>query len=458
MNEDDKWVKYQCSVCSAIMRNKPNLEMKCSFPEGGKTCKGKYYPIGFYEQNVPKETIDLLRNPNLFNLFVKEQDKYSVGEIETKENLTLTILGGRLISNAEATSYNSFLAGVSGTGKDRQAQGICKLLGKGLNSHFSRISPRVLDYLHSEEKEPEFSWDGKILYLEDISQPVLNGETLRVMASGGNHTIVIRDGFPIEMKINGKPILLVTSAQSYLDEDMRRRFVSFEIDSSEKQTLAIQEFKSKIAKEGLKEFNEQIINCSYCLSRVEVVVPFADEILKGFPKTILARTGSSRVIDFVKAVAGIYQFQRKRNSKDEVIAEAKDYEIARRVFLNIFGKQQTLEPLTPNHKIILECLKETKIEATASKIHEIQGKNLFSQIKGTWKCLGSLVKKGLLNSKVESGLEYYSYKTQETLLLIEPSELEVNRVSEVTKQEVLTSLTKVTNENLSSFNPEEAFK
>ena len=303
------------------------------------------------ELKKPKWTImKYLVDPNLFNLICEEEfNKKIVGEVEARKVIFLCSAGGRLVKNCSIASYNLLVNDDAGTGKDYVTGRVLNIIPEEFYIHKTRISPAVFTYWHTE---PEWSWDGKIFYPEDISEAVLNSDVFKVMCSSGSSATIVVKQKAIDLEINGKPVMITTTASAVPNPELTRRFVILNLDSSEDQTKKIMERHSEYAKKGIvPEYNPMITEAMRYLRRVNVKIPFSDLIDKHFPsKHIIMRTHYPRFLDYIKASTAFFQYQRK-NEKDFVIAEGQDYDIARGCFLKLCSNKYMI-PLTINQKKI----------------------------------------------------------------------------------------------------------
>lgn len=311
---------------------------------------------------IDGRSLEILTSPGLFNLVIAETEKRIVGERDTKETIFLCTCG-RFVENAKSTSYHLLVNSESGAGKDHAVSNILKALPKDSYLKRTRISPTVLNYWKTVEAEPEWSWNGKILYLEDVSNAVLNCEALKVMLSGGSHATIVINGKAKELQINGKPIVFLTTASANPSKETLRRVVIVNLDESNEQTKAIMEVEARLAREGkTKEYDTDIPRALRHLQRIKVKIPFS-EVLHGiFPhEHVIIRTNFPRFIDYIKASVALHQFQRKKDSEGYYLAEGKDYEVARGVFKKITSNPFTI-PLTKDQKRILEVFKKLDSE------------------------------------------------------------------------------------------------
>jgi len=322
-----------------------------------------------------REVIKLLRNPNFLDLCIKEVQKKVVGEYKT----ILTILicaNGRNVINHNLASYNLLINDVSGAGKDFVTRSVCELLPENQFVYRTKITPELFTYWHNPRLEPDWTWDGKVFYLEDAPSKIINSEVFKVMASKGSKATVLIKQAPIDIEIRGKPVIFVTSANANLNNENLRRFPIVNLDSSEDQTYLIMKRKGELAKTGEEiEYDEKIKRAISYLRRVRVVVPYADKLADFFPKNIFMRTHFERFIDYIKASASFFQYQREKNEDGHIIANEQDYEIAR-IMLKKTTSNPAMIPLTKDQQRILNFFTERPYEGFA--VGDIEDRFPFS--------------------------------------------------------------------------------
>jgi len=354
------------------------------------------------EEQIPQDILDILKNPNLFKEITEQElNKKIEGEVESRKVIFLCSAGGRLIKNSQLASYNLLVNDEAGVGKDYVTSKVLELIPEEYYIHKTRISPAVFTYWHNADKEPFWTWDGKVFYPEDISEAVLNSDVFKVMSSNGSSaTIVVRQK-AVDIEIIGKPVIITTTATAIPNPELTRRYVFLNLDSSEEQTKAIKKRHSKYAKAGLiPEYNEKYIEAQKYFKRVKVKIPFADLIDKHFPeKSVIMRTNYPRFLDFIKASAGFHQFQRKTDLQGFVLAEGQDYDIARDCFIKLSSNKYMI-PLTINQKKILQVFEENPyLKGSASKLHAQQMN--FISLPALQTNLGLMVKYGILETQNE---------------------------------------------------------
>lgn len=339
-----------------------------------------------------------LGEPNLFNLITEiEFDKKIVGEVPARKVIFLCSCG-RLVINSQVASYNLLVNDDAGIGKDYVTKNVLKILPKEVYIHRTRISPAVFTYWHNPKFEPQWTWDGKIFYPEDISENVLNSDVFKVMCSDGSNATMVIKQRAIDIKINGKPVMITTTATATPSPELTRRFVILNLDSSEDQTKLIMERHSKYKAQGIvPDYNLMITESLQYLKRYKVKVPFAEFIHTYFPSNnIIMRTHYPRFLDFICASTCLYQFQRKKDG-EYLIAEPQDYDIARECFLKICSNKYMI-PLTINQKKIMACFEKDKhLSGHAGNLH---GSVMnFLSLPALQTNLGLLTKYGMLETK-----------------------------------------------------------
>jgi len=308
-----------------------------------------------------KHIIPILKNPKLFKIITdKEVSKKIVGEKETIKTIFLCS-AGRLVENAKKTSYNLIVNDESGAGKDWVTERVLEIWGQRGKIWIkrTRITEKVFTYWHNPKFEPEWTWDGKIFYNEDVSNPVLNSDVFKVMASTGSIATVLINQKPSDIEIRGKPILILTIASLNPKSEIARRFTFVNLDLSVDQTKAIMKRQAEYSEKGIKlEYNDKIIEALGCLKRGKVKIAYATQLLNLFPAdNILMRTHFERFLDYIKASTLLHQYQREIDKDGYYLAEGKDYDIARIVLLKITSNPKMI-PLTKDQKRLLKILRE----------------------------------------------------------------------------------------------------
>ena len=313
--------------------------------------------------DIDEKANQILKDSDLLNNLIKEIQQNITGETSTIKAI-LICSSGRLVKNSEESSYNLILYAKSGTGKDYVLRLTLKIYPEGIVESRKTISPKTFTYWHNANLEPDWTWDGKVFYGEDLPNNVLNDETFKVMSSGGNDTsTIIIKGQAEDIKVNGKPVMIITTASADLNSENLRRYAVCPMDETMRQTLKVKEKLADKAKAGINEteldpYIKFAMGDDY-LQRVKVKVPFAKMLIQCMPNNLIIRTAFGRFLDYIKASAALHQYQRKHISSKLITAAWADYDIARDVILKITSSSSMI-PLSGKDKDLWKLIENLK--------------------------------------------------------------------------------------------------
>jgi hypothetical protein len=370
------------------------------------------------------EYMKYLGDPNLFNIIINEISKKVEGEEKSKKAIFLSLCS--IWVNGSEVPLNSLISSQSSAGKSYLCKNIIKIFPKNLVEYRTKITPEAFTYWHTNDLE--WSWDGKICYLEDISQSLLDSQPFKVMCSEGSIATVVIKQKAVDLEINGKPTLLITTATTNPNSEILNRFQIISLDESKEQTEAI---VFRIAKDEKSEpYNPILIEALSYLKRKKVKIGFGEKIafyLKNYYNfdSIRLRRDFSRLQDLIKCSAVLHQYQREQVD-GRVIAIEQDYEIAREVINYI--QTATFKGLTHKLKKAYDCCKELG-EFTATDIHS---KFPIVNQKMWYTYLDELCERGMLKTElkkvedVKKRVTYYSLNKIQVFELPEFKELPKN--------------------------------
>ena len=322
--------------------------IKNKFTEEGGSMMGK----------TMDKYVAILKNPDFLNLILNEIGKKVVGEKDTIESILIYCFGS-CVKNHQKASYNLHINDLSGLGKDFVTKAVFTILPNYWRVYRTKITPELLTYWHNPKDEPDWTWDGKVFYLEDIPDRVLRSDVFKVMASGGSKATVLIKQKPVDFEIKGKPVMIITSYSTNPNDEILRRFPIIGLDETKGQTLEIMKRQAENAKVGdIIEYNKEITGALKLLNRVNVKIPFANKLPLFFPTNRFMRTSFLRFLDLIKASAALHQYQRKKED-GYIIATKEDYKVARRVLLKTVSNPEMV-PLTRKQKDILNYFKKNE--------------------------------------------------------------------------------------------------
>ncbi|MDD3985646.1 MAG: hypothetical protein PHY59_07160 [Methanobacterium sp.] len=339
----------------------------------------------------------LLKDKNFLDVLHNEWNKRIVGEVMAREIIFAMSLGGCLCLNAQKTSNNLIVNSKSGSGKDYITTQVLSIIPDKESKWIkrTRITKTAFTYWHNSNIEPNWNWNAKIFYGEDMSSDVINSDVFKVICSGESHSTIVKDQRAVELKINGKPSIIITAAKAILEEELLRRFAVLNLDESKEQDDLIIDFHSKAAmNEGLLNYDEYVVKSLDSLKPVSVVIDFADKFGKYFKEmnaNVIVRTNYNRFIDLVKYSAVLFQHQRFWLDGSTIKAEPEDYDRAIEWFTHLF-KNQCLLPITKDQQKLIKIVWDLK-QATTD---EIISQTTFAGRSWVYANLNVLTEKGFL--------------------------------------------------------------
>jgi len=356
-----------------------------------------------------KNVLELLKNKKIFSLIIEELNKKIEGEEKSKKAITLSLCSV-WVKDSEIP-LNTLVSSESSAGKSFICKNIIKLFPKELVVYRTKITPEAFTYWKNEE---DWDWDGKICYLEDITQGILDAPTFKVMCSEGSTATIVIKQKAVDIEVKGKPVMLVTTARTNPNTEILNRFQIISLDESKEQTRAIV-FRQALQKNKVK-YDENFCNSFRLLKRKNVFIPYAKDIAKFLDNNfnfnaIRLRRDFSRLLDLIKCSAVLHQFQRKEINADTIEATEQDYEIASEVINYI--QTTTFKGLTHKLKKSFDCCKKM-FEFSAKEIH---AKFPFVNQKMWYNYLDDLCERNLLTAELkkteESKKQVTYYKINE---------------------------------------------
>jgi len=186
---------------------------------------------------------------------------------------------------------------------------------------------------------------------------------MRVFTAGKTRSAIAKEKEALIFEVEGKPIVLTTTATTTPTEEILNRFVIVKLDESEEQTRRTFDIEEEEYSEEIKEFLKN-------LKSYEVEIPFKKKISNVFPaKKVRSRRDYQRFLDWIRAVAVFHQDERRGHTTNTIKAELEDYDIARECYMNAFKGVADI-PLKPVDKKIVDVLEKAEEPIIVSKILE----------------------------------------------------------------------------------------
>ncbi len=404
---------------------------------------------------IPETSEELLKNPEILSIITKDIQKRVYGYDKEIKTILLFAIGGTVTLNCDPISQNLLVSGTTGVGKDYVVGNILKSLDPKLDNQDvedsekkvikrERITPTTITYWHTEDKiriknpaysewkkrnrkdrndeeEPDktlalkndWTWNNKILYLQDPDPDVINNAVFKVMAStkDGKATVT-KDQKVVEKQIHGKPTIIITMAEPNFKNQLIRRFSILWIKSSEETNIGVIEKQLELA-----QAHGNLVDCSISdalkkLKNVNVIIPYTgliSKVLTKYAKNTIIRSQISRIIDIIKFSAAIHQYQREANTKDNyVIANGEDWD--NMVFiLTALINNSLLQPLTEDEQVFINTIARMEKDRVETSVKEIMDNFNLHGKDWVYNTLEKLKGQGFINSvTVKDSFKPYS--------------------------------------------------
>jgi len=388
-----------------------------------------------------ENVVGILKKKDIFSLIIKEFDKKIEGEDKSKKAILLSLCS--VWNKDSEVPLNTLVSSESSAGKSFICKNIIKIFPRELVEYRTKITPEAFTYWKQDE---DWDWDGKICYLEDITQSILDAPTFKVMCSEGSTATIVIKQKAVDIEIRGKPVMLVTTARTNPNIEILNRFQIISLDESKEQTKAIV-FRQALQKNGIK-YDEKITNALRLLKRKNVYIPYAENIANFLEnnynfESIRLRRDFSRLMDLIKCSAVLHQLQRKELDTETIEATEQDYLIASEVINYI--QTATFKGLTHKLKKSFDCCKKLG-EFTAKEIHAHYP---FVNQKMWYNYLDDLCERGMLTAELKKTddskkqVTYYKINEESSFTLPNYEELlrNITLVTLVTNDTIDTNVT-----------------
>jgi len=211
-----------------------------------------------------------------------------------------------------------------------------------------------------------FDWKGKMLFLEDVTKDFIRSDVFKVFSSEGATTLTVREGFSQDLRIKGRPTIMLTVAEFYPNDEIVNRFILVDLDESPEQTRRI-----FIADAAGIPINLEYKRLYKKLNDYYVEIPYIEKIAKIFPNNIIrARRDWRRFLTLIRASAILHQYQREISKNGHLLANFSDLRIAEKLLVTFFMPTTPLHHLTKKQKqayFDLLDLKKRLQKASSSK-------------------------------------------------------------------------------------------
>jgi hypothetical protein len=260
---------------------------------------------------------------------------------------------------------------------------------------------------------------GAVLYIQEVAGSEDAEYTIRVMQSDGRLEYEATERTPdggmrnVLYQTEGPTVVVQTTTKNHLHPENATRVFPIYLDESEAQTSRI---VGSILKEasGLSSneaeqarIQQRWQDAIRLLEPAEVAIPYAGRIV--IPSTPLRiRRDARRLIDVVRVIAWLYQYQRQRDAEGRILATEEDFHEA--LALVSESLRRAWQTLTPAEEKVLEAIRrlpETQRTRNGFKRRELKVKEVSD--RSVKEVLKSLTETGYLDSDGSRGPQGYTY-------------------------------------------------
>ena len=291
-----------------------------------------------------------LKSPHLLRWVV---DGIEEAGVAGERSLALTIYfagTSRLLDNPLAV----IVQGPSASGKSYVIEQVAKLFPPEAILSATDITPNALYYQEPGELEHKFVVAGERPRRQN-DETAQTTKALREMISAGQlvKVVTISDGEghrSVTVHQKG-PIAYVesTTAPEVFEEDANRCLVLHSDERPEQTGKILAADAKRLSGETRSERREEVreeFQCLHrCLAPLQVVIPFANQLVELFPKEPLeVRRSFGHLTSMIKTIALLHQYQRPRDEAGRIVAQPEDYFLARLLLDEVFGQSLGRKP------------------------------------------------------------------------------------------------------------------
>ncbi len=275
-----------------------------------------------------KKAKDLLNSPDILSeiiVFTKRQG--FIGEEDNQKLLFLSYTSRFFSKDA----ISMIVKGPSASGKSYLVGTILNLFPSTDIINLSFITAKALFHRQGDLNH-------QILYIAEHTGGEGADYSIRTALSEGEISIMLPEKDEVsgkwitdEKRISAKGLVFVeTTTRSKVHYENQTRLFDLYTDESEAQTeniLLMQAKQIELQKPEIVEEGKVWRAAQTILKNHRVHVPFAKEIAKAFPKSkTRARRDFPRILSLIKSHTLLYQYLRKVDQDECLIAEVKDFE------------------------------------------------------------------------------------------------------------------------------------
>ncbi|KXB07980.1 hypothetical protein AKJ55_01585 [candidate division MSBL1 archaeon SCGC-AAA382M17] len=368
----------------------------------------------FEEEDIPSEALEeadsVIEEGMVIPKILEIYDEVHIGDYERKILLECSFLSKRLTGNA----IHDHAVGTSGKGKSH----LMRIMSNGVPNEniLSRdsISPKYLYYL-TKSHGPD-CLNGTVVYYDDVTLDEEKEATLKTLTDPGpsdraTHGTV-EDQEKIDLTIDGLPVVLVSSVDTFESEQMRNRFFIDHPNESEELDKEVAEHQKKFGRRGVLN-PERDIDYDLAKAIYRGVVENASDFDVLIPFDYDWEYTSDRRLQplFLRLLYTITKISHAKRVQVEghLLATFEDFYLAKMVMETFL--LATAEKMTDKMKDVWEALPPCREEGkTRAEISEESGLS-YGKVRYNLEGNGKLKDLGFANAEKDEG-EWKYWKTE----------------------------------------------
>jgi len=279
-----------------------------------------------------------LKDPILLLNIVNEVQK---GGLIGNESTILTIvskIATNYLKDVEPTSKTLNLTDDPDGGKDKTVMDTLKVM-KTSHEYANDVSEKAISYW------TEKNWDHEVFYLEDPPEETIQSSGFKAWITGKGKFLTLIDQKAVWNKINGQPVIIMTSYLNEVTLEGDRRIDFKNVENTSEVTIAFKKDwldKKSGEKKEKPEKNKNLISAlNHRLKDYFVVIPAFkdDEIREKFiEKIVSGKSNLKRYTDYISSITVLHQYQRDKDKNGNLIATFFDVIVGSYLYQQTRGK------------------------------------------------------------------------------------------------------------------------
>lgn len=309
---------------------------------------------------------DMLQQKHLLDCIQKNIE--TLGLVGERDLATQLYLVG--VSRLLPKPLSTIVLGSSSSGKSFSVNTVGSLFPPETILKAHRISPQALMYMEPGSLEHRFITMGE-RSRDTSDERAEQTRTWRELVADGECRVAVTiqkaGKFITEHLTQKGPIAWVESSTLGLGgiftEDKTRMMILC-ADESSGQTKRVLGRLASDAHSPVESYHVDVIKATHhaiqrLLEPADVIIPFSQQLTKAIPADRPeARRTFGHLLSGIKAIALLYQMQRKRDESGLIIAEPQDYECARAIFREPLGRSVGVV-LTAGAQTLLDAIERS---------------------------------------------------------------------------------------------------